>query len=200
MIIFRYQIPYSYYVPTPGFLSNKNTPKYQRLSGKGLKKTSKSIVSEKNLNNKIQKNIYKPQGVTSLGVIKNAVIDQKENQNSFNVIEKPFEKNIDIQVSDMKNHTTERFDIKSLDNELSQEDQDNHVSFITGNNIQTYDENVNSQLNITQPLSTSNENEKSIIVQNKTLGTIEDIQEIGKKRRRRRKRKPKHVWGQDFVF
>ena len=199
MIIFRYQIPYSYYVPTPGFLSNKNTPKYQRLSGKGLKKTSKSIVSEKNLNNKIQKNIYKPQGVTSLGVIKNAVIDQKENQNSFNVIEKPFEKNIDIQVSDMKNHTTERFDIKSLDNELSQEDQDNHVNLII-NNMQTYDENVNSQLNITQPLSTSNENEKSIIVQNKTLGTIEDIQEIGKKRRRRRKRKPKHVWGQDFVF
>lgn len=43
----RYKIAYSSFCPTPGFLSTKNTPRYQKLADKMIKMENEHLISEK---------------------------------------------------------------------------------------------------------------------------------------------------------
>mmetsp|Transcript_28366 Transcript_28366/g.25081 ORF Transcript_28366/g.25081 Transcript_28366/m.25081 type:complete len:116 (+) Transcript_28366:648-995(+) len=87
----RFQIPYSYFVPKPCFLSTKSSPReLRRLSSKGCKRDSKSMNQQfQNMTfkmyGKINRNIPKLRGDKAMSDIQNIInenisVEQVDNE------------------------------------------------------------------------------------------------------------------------
>lgn len=109
----RYKIAYSSFCPAPGFLSTKNTPRYQKLADKMIKMENDHLISEKIKNWK--KSIFNPlkdkHGTSpskhkQIKPFKNKTYNDSMSHDSFkNLEEGDHEKEKDVKVSEASIHS-----------------------------------------------------------------------------------------------
>ncbi|CAI2365092.1 unnamed protein product [Moneuplotes crassus] len=189
----RYKIAYSSFCPTPGFLSTKNTPRYQKVANQMLENENTSLIGEKMKNWKT--NVLQKFGKRGYSIPKASDIPISKMEETKIIVDENLKNHSGDFGTDPNMHDSyPNYGMRSAD--VVQNDPSTTAV------VEQEKEILNKKLNISSKESASKPLSADLIEgieEHKDSEDQKDTEGAPRKKKRRRRRQ-KHVWGKDFVF